>query len=112
MVPKGTLFEGGNDNNGKKRLYASDFDAIVNKSEIDQVKTVTIDGSDSEEAKSIVQDDILKDGTPHPFELGFAISSPVLYLKDGARTAKILPHNIDSRFNIEIMNNKFTPKIK
>lgn len=89
MVPKGTLFEGGSDDNGKKRLYASDFDVIVNKSEINQVKAVTIDGSDSDEAKSIVQDDILNDGTPRPFELGFAISSPVLYLKDGARTVQV-----------------------
>ena len=80
LVPKGTKFEGGNDNNGKKRLYASDFDVIANKSEIDQIKTVTIDNFES-----TVQDNIMSDGTPRPFELGFAISSPVFYLKDGAR---------------------------
>ena len=84
MVPKGTKFEGGNDNNGKKRLYASDFDVIVNKSEIDQIKTLTINGT-----KSTVQDNIISDGATRPFELGFAISSPVLYLKDGIRRIEV-----------------------
>lgn len=84
MVPKGTLFEGGNDNNGKKRLYASDFDVIVNKSEIDQVKSVTIDGDNS-----MVQDNTLNDTASRPFEFGFAVSSPVLFLKDGVREIQI-----------------------
>ena len=84
MVPRGTVFEGGNDNNGKKRLYASNFDVIVNKSEIDRIKTVTID-----DFESAVQDNILSDGTPRPFELGFALSSPVLYLKDGIRRIEV-----------------------
>lgn len=84
LVPKGTMFDGGNDNNGKKRQYVSDYDVIVNKSEINQVKTVTIGNNDC-----MVQDDVLSNASSHPFELGFAIASPILFLKDGIREIQL-----------------------
>ncbi len=91
-IPKGTLFEGGNDKNGKKRLYASDFDLTVNKSEIKQVRTLTIktiQKGDNNYLDFTTQDDILTDAASRPADIGFAISSPMLYLKDGDRKVEI-----------------------
>lgn len=89
LLPQGTLFDGGNDNNGKKRIYASDFDLIVNRSEIKKVKTVTVKRKDKNSFEISTQDDILKDTSSHPAEIGFAISSTVFYLKDGERSIEI-----------------------
>lgn len=88
LIPKGTLFEGGDDKNKKKRLYASDFDLSVNKSEIKQVRTLTIK-KDNDHLDFTTQDDILTDTAFRRANIGFAISSPMLYLKDGDRNVKI-----------------------
>lgn len=95
LISKGTLFEGGNDKNGKKRLYASDFDLRVNKSEIKQVKTVAFKKDDNY-LSLVTQPDILKDTVTCPANIGFAFSSPMLYLKDGKRTVEIEFQNEES----------------
>lgn len=92
QIPKGTLFEGGNDKNGKKRLYVSDFDLTVNKSEIEQIKTLSIKTFKKDNKNYLdftTQDNILTDKASHPADIGFAISSPMFYLKDGKRTLEI-----------------------
>ncbi len=86
-IPKGTIFDGGNDNNGKKRLYVSDYDVVVNKAEIRQVKILT---TDIDVTSGIVmlkkQDDLLSGLSEMPAEIGVVVSSPMFYLADGKRT--------------------------
>lgn len=108
LIPKGTLFDGGNDKNGKKRVYVSDFDIIVNKSQICQIKTLTTNlredksrVKDKNITSMTVQDNVLTDSTFHKAEIGFALSSPMFYLADGDRTIDIRLRNIDSSMLIE-----------
>jgi len=108
LIPKGTLFDGGNDKNGKKRVYVSDFDIIVNKSQICQIKTLTTNlredksrVKDKNITSMTVQDNVLSDSTFHKAEIGFALSSPMFYLADGDRTIDIRLRNIDSSMLIE-----------
>lgn len=88
-VPKGTRFDGGNDNNGKKRLYVSDYDVVVNKTEIKQVKTLIFNKKSFGKATFDVQEDLLTDTPKQPSEVGIAISSPMFYLTDGERIIRL-----------------------
>lgn len=85
FVPKGTLFDAGNNSNGEKRLYASDFDLVVNKSQIMQVKTLTLREREEKCIEWEVQEDVLNQAPEIAGEIGFAISSPLFYLFDGKR---------------------------
>lgn len=88
-MAKGTLFDGGIDSKGKKRLYASDFDAVVNKSTIGKIKTFTTLQNGNLFSFS-EQDDIFTDKAEQSnADIGFAIASPMFYLKDGKRTITI-----------------------
>lgn len=77
-IAKGTLFDGGIDSKGKKRLYASDFDAVVNKSTVSEIKTFTTLKKDNSFTFT-KQDECHAD-------IGIAVASPMFYLKDGKRT--------------------------
>lgn len=105
-VPKGTLFDGGNDNNGKKRLYASDYDVVVNKAEIRQVKTLTADtDTDERSVRLSLQEDLLTGTACNPAEIGIALSSPMFYLADGDRTVMLYLKEKYKAFVSGISNN-------
>ncbi|MDO4726367.1 MAG: baseplate J/gp47 family protein [Porphyromonadaceae bacterium] len=78
-IAKGTLFDGGIDSKGKKRLYASDFDATVNKSTIIKIKTLTTQKNGNTFTFTKLDE-------CHVTDIGIAIASPMFYLKDGKRT--------------------------
>ena len=72
MIPAGTLFEAGKDNNGKPLHYATKNDLIVNKATIE---------------------DVIDSVSKETIRYGLAFASPVLNLKDGDRTIVINTNN-------------------
>ena len=109
FVPANTMFDAGKDKNGKPLYYASKNDLIVNKAKIETVKGIYKDGN-----TLYAIDDILSDkdnntetflGTIYdePAQCGFAITSPLFYLKDGKRVITLTAENItlSSNFRVE-----------
>ena len=85
VLPQGTLCDGGTDKNGRKRVYATDFNISVSHAGVDQVMTLT----------SMCEDGFLSLSTPHEdkfqshAQFGFALSSPLLSLADGERMIEL-----------------------
>ncbi len=103
-INKGVLFDGGNDNQGKKRLYQSDFNLILNQSKIEKtqsLKTIIEEKEASAEIRLSVQDDVLTDKEEKEAVIGFAISSPLFYLKDGNRELYFKLENIIKKKNFK-----------
>ena len=93
IIPKDTLLDGGNDNNGKKRLYSTDFDLLVSKAKVVQVKSLTKEAVRDKDNPKVwnytTQEDVLQSDISQPARIGFAISSPLFHLSDGERIIQI-----------------------
>ena len=85
VLPQGTLCDGGTDKNGRKRVYATDFNVSVSHACIEQMTTLTskCDGG------FLSLSTLGEDGTDCPSQFGFVVASPLLYLADGERTVTV-----------------------
>ena len=104
-IPKGTTLKAGKDGSGTDLFYQTDSDLVANKAVIGSLKSVFIDQAD--QSKVYTQSfDELNDLKLKPFgesqmdlvedertmsdgQLGFAIASPLLLLKEGQRVVNI-----------------------
>lgn len=99
LIPKRTLFDAGNDKNGNKLHYSSDYDLVANKSKIESIKKISVKTNKSDEKDIRInfekRKNIIEDKSEQFASIGFVISSPLFYLKEGRR-------RISLEFNKEI----------
>lgn len=94
LIEKGNVFLAGKDSNGNKKYYQSTADAIIN-----QAKVAALFGSAIKDEKYYFQDLSEMNASGNSWkafpqdnlckEIGFALASPLLYLKGGKRNIKI-----------------------
>ncbi|MEO6705228.1 MAG: hypothetical protein ABIN04_05195, partial [Ginsengibacter sp.] len=106
LIEEGTLLNAGKDDISKQMVYALLEEVIVNKAAVEEIKTVYIDESSGVVHAAIKADS--KDGISEAFnkeeqaqwkslgskgspddETGFALASPMFFLKEGIRSGMI-----------------------
>lgn len=111
LLPAGTQFKAGKDKDGKDIIFQTDHEIVLNKAKIDSVKSILLDKDANGKVKTVYAAPVAnsadgkgaalnpadprwkmfgekKTDAPHPMieaEIGFAISSPILYLGEGTR---------------------------
>jgi hypothetical protein len=106
LVEEGTLLNAGKDDTGKQMVYALLEEVVINRAKVEEVKTVYINETTSiinaalkANTKDGIEEAFGKDeqvywrplgGNESPdIEIGFALTSPMFFLKEGLRTAMI-----------------------
>lgn len=131
LLQAGTLLKAGKDKNGVPLYYATEKDIVVNRAEIGELKTLFIaeNGSGNKMIRAASVADSA-DGLGAPFEegtaqweifgspekgeqaaIGFAIASPLLFLKEGERKIDILftfTENLSAEVNELVMADTFS----
>ncbi|MFN8356913.1 MAG: baseplate J/gp47 family protein [Spirosomataceae bacterium] len=103
-IPQGTRFKAGKDAKGQEQIYASTQDVLINHAQVAELKTIFWDDAHHLHGASVANS---ADGKGQPIsstppswptfgnelmplaEIGFAISSPVLFLKEGTRVVTL-----------------------
>jgi len=117
-INEGTLLKAGKDKKGQEILYRTDKEIIVNKAKIESLKTVFIDKKNdhgiyaapfANSADGLGKEINAEEPKWYAFgsgsmplaEIGFAIASPILFLKEGQRNIK-LTFEFDKNINDKI----------
>ena len=106
LIEEGTLLNGGKDDTSKQMVYALMEEVIVNKAKVEEIKTVYINETTGVVHAAVKADS--KDGIAEAFnkdeqahfkslgssespkdEIGFALASPMFFLKEGLRAGMI-----------------------
>jgi hypothetical protein len=106
LIEEGTLLNGGKDDTSKQMAYALLEEVVVNKTTVEEIKTVYIDEKTGVVHAAVKADS--KDGIAEAFnkdeqaywkplgsngsptdEVGFALASPMFFLKEGLRAGMI-----------------------
>ncbi|MFT3681152.1 MAG: hypothetical protein QM791_12820 [Ferruginibacter sp.] len=104
LIEEGTLLDAGKDNTGIQMAYALVEEIVVNRASVQELKTVYIDEftgfvhaaakADSKKSRgeTFDKDEVanwrpLGTNEAYPAEIGFALASPMLSLKEGYRAA-------------------------
>jgi hypothetical protein len=129
-IEKGTSLKAGKDDSGKPLFYETDRELIANQGQVDQLKAVFADVAEEESSFRLFGSPIVNssDGTGAEIEtedmswktfggpgrdeadIGFAISSPVLFLKEGLRTVSLTLHFDESDETIEALKDLASDK--
>ncbi len=120
LVEEGTLLNAGKDDTSKQMVYALMEEVVVNKAKVEELKTVYINETAGVLHAAIKAD--TKDGIEAAFnkdeqaqwpplgstampatEVGFALASPVFFLKEGLR-AGMLSYKLKNNTGIQALN--------
>ncbi|MEO6232019.1 MAG: hypothetical protein ABJB11_11910 [Ferruginibacter sp.] len=102
LVEEGTLLNGGKDDTGKQMVYALMEEVVVNNAKVEEIKTVYVDeatgvvhAAEKADTKDGISLAFNKDEQPQwkslgsvdspNDEIGFALASPMFFLKEGLR---------------------------
>lgn len=116
LIEEGALLNGGKDGTGRQMVYALMEEVVVNRTKVAEIKTVYIDEATGVVHAAIKADS--KDGIDEPFnkdeqakwkplgstaapadEIGFAIASPMFFLKEGLR-AGMISYKLDGNVSV------------
>lgn len=106
LVPKGTLLKAGKDDTGIELNYSVDEDIIVNQAKVSSLMSVFVDGGnyhqvykgDVANSADGLGEELSEDDPAWPAfgsdefmkaDIGFALASPILWLKEGVRTITV-----------------------
>ncbi len=122
LIEEGTLLNGGKDDTGKQVAYALMEEVVVNKAKVEEIKTVYINetsgvvhAAPKADTKDGIAEAFNKDeqaqwkalgSTDNPLnEVGFALASPMFFLKEGLRVGMISYHiKKETAANINILS--------
>ena len=104
LVERGTQFSAGKDENGKERIYAADEQSVLNRAVVADQKAIYNSGYKVFAAQNAATADGLEEELEFPengysalgsatlpeAELGFALASDHLFMKDGSRTISLI----------------------
>ncbi|HKH59491.1 MAG TPA: hypothetical protein VKA49_01600 [Flavitalea sp.] len=119
LVEEGTLLNAGKDDTSKSMVYALMEEVVVNKAKVEQLKTVYIDettgivhASPFADTKDGLGEKFNNDEQPHwkplggpdsPIkEVGFALASPMFFLKEGLRVG-MLSYKLSAVTDIKLL---------
>ena len=116
LIEKNSVFLAGKTKEGKKKYYASTNDAVINSAKVDTIyggykqnhnyyfEDLTEVNAQGESWNAFTTNTVAD-------QIGFAIASPLLYLKGGTRTIEIdfrkFKANVDKKFKLDIENYDF-----
>jgi len=106
LIEEGTLLNGGKDDTSKQMVYAMMEEVVVNKAKVEEIKTAYIDETNgvvyaapNAATKDGVAESFNKDEQAHwkslgsngspADEVGFALASPMFFLKEGLRAGML-----------------------
>jgi hypothetical protein len=104
LVAKGTQFSAGKDDNGKERIYAANTQSVLNRAEVVSQKAIYNTGFKVHAAQNVATANGLEEKLEFPengysafgnaalpeAEVGFALASDHLFMKDGNRTINLI----------------------
>ncbi|MGF2411133.1 hypothetical protein [Ferruginibacter sp.] len=120
LIEEGTLLNAGKDDTSKQMVYALMEEVVVNKAKVEEIKTVYIDevtgvvhAAPKADSKDGIAEAFNKDeqaqwkplgsnGSPAD-ELGFALASPMFFLKEGLR-AGMISYKLKADTDVQLMH--------